>query len=355
MIHVTILYGGRSGEHEVSRTSAATVLSNLDKKHEVSLIGIDREGAWYLQDLPKDSPKSLTINTDPTRRVAALPGGGLILSGGKPLPTDVVLPILHGSFGEDGTVQGLLETARVAYAGSDVLGSAVGMDKDIAKRLWKQAGLPVVPWYTFREGAGPDEVASKAIFDELGPTLFIKPANTGSSVGVSRVENPAELEVALRKAWRYDKKVLVEKTIMGREIECSVMGEKDPKAYPPGEIIPTGEHTFYDYNAKYIDSDGALLKVPADLKESLSKEIRDIAVRAYTAVGASGLSRVDFLVENDNTLFINEINTIPGMTSISLFPRMTAAGGVDFTEMLERLISDALERAASRENLSYER
>ena len=355
MAHVTILYGGRSGEHEVSRTSAAAVLTNLDKKHTITLIGIDKEGAWYLQDLPEVVPAVLNLITDAKKRIAVLPGGGLIRSGGTPLPTDVVLPILHGSFGEDGTVQGLLETARLPYAGSGVLGSAVGMDKDTSKRLWKHAGLPVVPWRAFTEETAPDIKASAALFKELGPSLFVKPANTGSSVGVSRAENPDELQTALKTALKYDRKVLVEKTITGREIECSVMGEEHPEAFPPGEIVPTGGHTFYDYNAKYIDSDGALLKVPADLDENLSAKIRDIAVRAYSAVSAAGLSRVDFLVEDGKNIFINEINTIPGMTAISLFPRMAAAGGVDFTQMLERLIADALERAAEREKLSYER
>ena len=354
MAHVTILYGGRSGEHEVSRVSAAAVLANLDTKHEVSLIGIDREGAWYLQDVPVDIPRSLDVSAEPGRRVAVLPGDGLMLAGGSPLPTDVVLPILHGSFGEDGTVQGLLETARTPYAGSGVLGSAVGMDKDMAKRLWKQEGLPVVPWHCFREGDDPIRDAA-AIFDELGSPVFVKPANAGSSVGVNRVDTAEGLEDALRTAWRHDRKVLVEKTVFGREIECSVMGDKDPVAYPPGEVIPAGGHAFYDYDAKYVDPDGALLKVPADLEDDLSERIRGIAVRAYASVSASGLARVDFLVKDGGEVFLNEINTMPGMTSISLFPRMAAAGGVAFTEMLERLIVDALDRAARRERLSYEK
>ncbi|MCD6343473.1 MAG: D-alanine--D-alanine ligase [Spirochaetaceae bacterium] len=356
MAKVAILYGGRSGEHEVSCTSAAAVLKNLKTGHSAVLIGINREGIWYLQNIPSPFPDILAINCVISRKLSVLPGEGLAFSDGEKLEVDVVIPVLHGSFGEDGRVQGLLETARVPYAGSGVLGSAVGMDKDMAKRLWLQAGLPVVPWKTLHaeNDSGISVSAAGELFTELGRPLFVKPANAGSSVGVNRVKNEAELISALKSAWAFDRNVLVEKAIIGREIECSVMGYSNPKAFPPGEIIPAGEHDFYDYEAKYTDPDGALLKVPADLPETTVLKIQSIAEKAYRCVEAGGLSRVDFLLEEDSgEVFINEINTLPGMTSISLFPRMTAAGGINFTTMLEKLIAGAFKEFSYREGLSY--
>lgn len=358
MANIAILYGGRSGEHEVSCASAASVISELSPVHEIVLIGIDREGIWYLQDIPGPTPDVLSIAADSGRRVSVVPGAGLTDSAGLELDIDVVLPILHGSYGEDGTIQGLLEIARVPYAGSGVLGSAIGMDKDLAKRIWLQCGYPVVPWTTLVSGTDKSNssVPAERLFAELGTPLFVKPANAGSSVGVSRVETAAELQKAVETAWIYDRKILVEKAINGREIECSVMGYSNPTAFPPGEIVPAGGHHFYDYDAKYTDPDGALLQVPANLPEPVCDMIRSLAVDAYKAVGAGGLARVDFLVEKTSgEIFINEINTMPGMTAISLFPRMAAAGGIDFTSVLEQLIEGALEEFAYKESLSYHR
>ncbi|MDF1567741.1 MAG: D-alanine--D-alanine ligase [Spirochaetaceae bacterium] len=359
MARIAILYGGRSGEHEVSRTSAASVLRNLAPHHEPILIGIDRNGTWYLQDLPEagSESESLDIRIDDGLRCSILPGSGIIGPDGRKLAVDAVLPILHGSYGEDGTMQGLLEIARVAYAGSGVLGSSVCMDKEMSKRIWREAGLPVVPWRTLISGRDDPEspALAEAVFKDLGTPLFVKPANAGSSVGVSKVKNAAELTEAIRTAWRHDKKALVEKAISGREIECSVMGYEAPWAFPPGEVIPAGNHGFYDYDAKYVDPDGALLSVPADLEEDTAKGIRSIAVQAYRTVEAGGLARVDFLLDTvSGEIFINEINTLPGMTRISLFPRMTAAEGLGFTDMLERLIQGALEQASYRDGLSYD-
>ena len=358
MSNIAILFGGRSGEHEVSCASAATVLDKISSVHEIFLVGIDREGFWYLQEVPSPVPDVLKIAAESSRRITVVPGAGLMDHDGETLAIDVVIPVLHGSYGEDGTIQGLLEIARLPYAGSGVLGSAVGMDKDLAKRIWLHEGLPVVPWRTLI--AGTEESVSPSLperlFGELGTPLFVKPANAGSSVGVSRVDNADELTKALELAWRHDRKVLVEKAINGREIECSVMGYSEPEAFPPGEIIPAGEHNFYDYDAKYTDPDGALLKVPADLPEAVSQRIRRIAVESFRAVEAGGLARVDFLLENDNgDIFINEINTMPGMTAISLFPRMAEAGGVNFSAMLEKLIEGAMEEFVYKEGLSYQR
>ena len=360
MAVIAIIYGGRSGEHEVSCTSAAAVLKNLNSSHKTILIGINREGLWYLQKPPSPVPEVLGISAAADSKISILPGEGLALPGEKRIHVDAVLPVLHGSFGEDGRIQGLLEIAGLPYAGTGVLGSAVAMDKDVAKRLMLQAGLPVVPWRTlYRDSFSASRAdgittLGKELFKEFGSPLFVKPANAGSSVGVNRAENENQLQTALKTAWKHDTKILVEKAIEGREIECSLLGYTEPEAFPPGEIIPAGGHNFYDYEAKYTDPSGALLKVPAELPEDLSRQIKILAEKAYRCVEAGGLSRVDFLLESKSgELYINEINTLPGMTSISLFPRMTAAGGVDFTQMLDRLIEGALKEFSRREGLSY--
>ena len=357
MSRIAILYGGRSGEHEVSRTSAASVLNALSPEHEPLLIGIDRDGSWYRQDVPEPVPAVLPLTAEDSGRIHVSPGEGLVGADGRRMDIDAALPILHGSYGEDGTMQGLLEIARIPYAGSGVIGSAVGMDKETAKRLWMAEGLPVVPWRTLRAGRlTADAALARDMFEELGKPVFVKPANAGSSVGVSRAEDAESFIRALETAWKHDRKVLVETAVAGREIECSVMGYGMPRSFPPGEIIPAGGHSFYDYDAKYIDPDGALLKVPADLTDELAARIRKTAEAAFLSVQAGGLARVDFLLEKGTgRLFINEINTIPGMTHISLFPRMAAAGGLDFTAMLEVLIQGALEEFAYRESRSYTR
>lgn len=354
---IAILYGGRSGEHEVSRNSASNVLKALPSSYEPVLIGIDHDGSWYLQDIPDPIPAPLALVVEESRLLSVIPGRGIADRNGRILEIQTALPILHGSYGEDGTMQGLLEIARIPYAGSGVLGSSVGMDKELAKKLWKAEGLPVVPWYVLRAGvdSNDSELAAK-LFRELGTPLFIKPANAGSSVGVSRVENSEDFSAALETAWSYDRKVLVERAVIGREIECSVMGYDAPRAFPPGEIVPAGDHNFYDYDAKYLDPDGALLQVPAELPPDTAEKIRRTAEAAYRTVEAGGLSRVDFLLEESTgEIFINEINTLPGMTSISLFSRMTSAGGLNFSAVLVELIEGALKESAYRESLSYER
>lgn len=358
MSHIALLYGGKSGEHNISRISAAAVYNSMPARFTVLLIGIDTDGAWYLQDAPGTRLEALDIQTTAERRVSMTPSGGLYDARGNRLHIDAALPVLHGSFGEDGRVQGLLEIAGIPYAGSGVLGSAIGMDKDIAKRLLRDAGLPVVPWRTLRLSSAEDIAATSAraggLFSELGRPLFVKPANAGSSVGVSRVETEDQLTNALELAVRFDRKILVEQAIAGREIECSVTGRMRPRSFPPGEIVPAGSHTFYDYQAKYTDPDGALLKVPAGLPEETAGQIRALAEQAYICVEASGFSRVDFLLENaTGKLYINEINTIPGMTPISLFPRMAKAGGMDMPSLIETFIDDALAEHAWRSGLSY--
>jgi D-alanine-D-alanine ligase len=353
---VLVLYGGRSGEHEVSLVSAASVVRNIDSRWAVLLAGIDKEGVWYFQPeeellrVKKEADSPLRIVKNSGEILCVIPGRG-IARNGKPLSVDVVFPVLHGTFGEDGLVQGLLENARLAYAGSGVLGSALSMDKDKVKRIWLEAGLPVVPSLTLREGE--DKAAGIAAAEkDLGYPIFVKPSCMGSSVGITKAHCRAELEAALGEAFRFDTKVLMEKAVNAREVECSVVGNRNPRAFTPGEIIPS--HEFYDYAAKYTDPGGARLLVPANLDGAVLDKIKRIAVLAYLSAEAEGLSRVDFFVEKETgDIFINEINTIPGFTSISMFPRMCAHDGLSYPELLNELLELGMARFRERERLVF--
>lgn len=357
-----ILYGGRSGEHEVSLVSAASVLRHLPESHQPILIGIDRDGVWYLQspdsveEARRDSGP-LRIGRDETRITAAVPGRGLALLSGEPIPADVVLPILHGTFGEDGTIQGLLETAGLAYAGADVLGSAVAMDKEVSKALWARAGLPVPPFRTVRAAdlEVPRFGALRADLEaSFGYPMFAKPACAGSSVGTSKIEGPEGLLPALRSALEWGSKALVEPFLRARELECSVVGNGEPTAYPPGEIVSS--HEFYDYEAKYIDPDGARLLIPAQVPPETSRLVMDIAVRAYRLAALSGMARIDFFLDRkDGAVYLNEANTIPGFTHISMFPKMCEAGGLPYPELLDLVARLGIERKRERDGIRYTR
>jgi len=320
MMRVAVLYGGRSGEHEISLRSAESIIAGLDRaKYDVQRILITPEGRW--QPHP--------ISPEP---------------GGNP-GIDVVFPVLHGTFGEDGTVQGLLELADLPYVGAGVLASAVSMDKEVTKRLLVERGLPVAEYLTVTRGRHNN-------FNLPFP-LFVKPANLGSSVGISKVKTCAELPAALELAGQYDRKILVERGITGREFECSVLGSEQPLAAFPCEVIPSRE--FYDYEDKYL-LDAAKLIVPAPLTPAQTAEIQRLAVAAYQAVECEGMARVDFLMETATSqVYINEINTIPGFTSISMYPKMWEAAGVPFAELLDRLIELALERHRSRQATRFTR
>ncbi|PKL26522.1 MAG: D-alanine--D-alanine ligase A [Spirochaetae bacterium HGW-Spirochaetae-3] len=361
-MRLAILYGGKSGEHEVSLRSAASVIRHLDKSHRLHLIGITKAGSWHLQPdsvlatcLEGDEPMDLRADGP---EVLVVPGKGLRVygtHGSADLPLDAVFPVLHGTFGEDGTVQGLLECANLAYVGADVLGSAIGMDKEMTKALWRQAGLPIVPSITARASdlGRIDDLAANAE-GLFGWPMFVKPVTCGSSVGASKAETLSGLKSALSAALEYDTRALIEPFVAAREIECAVLGNDDPRAFPPGEIIPS--HEFYDYDAKYIDPDGARLVVPAPLDEATTGRVKDIAVAAYKAAGLSGMARVDFFVDkNDGTVYLNEANTIPGFTSISMYPMMCEAGGLPYSALLDELVSLAVDRKKTRAAVRYDR
>lgn len=357
-----ILYGGRSGEHEVSLVSSASVLRHLPESHEPALIGIDRDGVWYLQppeavEAARTGDGPLRILKGESRIAAAVPGRGLALLSGDPIPADVVMPVLHGTFGEDGTVQGLLETAGLAYTGADVLGSAVAMDKEVSKALWARAGLPVPPFRTVRT-ADLEPPRFDSLRAELeasfGYPMFAKPACAGSSVGTSKIEDATKLLPALRSALEWGSKALVEPFLQARELECSVVGNGEPTAYPPGEIVSS--HEFYDYEAKYVDPDGARLLIPAPVPAETSRRVMDIAVRAYKLAALSGMARIDFFLDKkDGSVYLNEANTIPGFTYISMFPKMCEAGGLPYPELLDLVARLGIERKRERDGIRYSR
>lgn len=354
MIRVCLLFGGKSGEHEVSCRSAASVARQLDPaRYQVLLVGIDPKGVWHFQHEgrfvrePYGERLEIVPGSEP---VCVVPGRGLGL-GGDPLEADVVFPVLHGSFGEDGTVQGLLELAELPYVAAGVLGSAVAMDKEKTKQLWRQAGLPVVDFLVLRE---PDPVALDRAAGRFGFPLFVKPARGGSSVGITKAGSPRQLAAAVEEAFGYDTKILLEPAVSAREIECAVLGNDRPEAFPPGEIIPV--HEFYSYEAKYVDPEGARLEIPARLPREVQSRVRELAVAAFLEVEAAGMARVDFFVErSSDRIYLNEINTIPGFTNISMYPKMCEAAGLPYPELLDRLIDLALERHRRRGALRYAR
>ncbi len=350
-ICVAILFGGKSAEHSVSLQSANNVIKAIDRdRYDVIPIGIVRSGQWFAFRNTKflfdqNNPNSIRINSDEGVHVALVPqsGGTLInLSNNtKFCDVDVVFPLLHGPFGEDGTIQGLLKLADVPFVGSGVLGSAIGMDKDVAKRLLREAGLPVGRFIALdREKTFDyDKIAV-----ELGMPVFVKPANLGSSVGISKVSIKVDLARAIEIAFRYDKKILIESFIDGREVECGVLGNQNPIASVVGEIIPL--HDFYSYQAKYLDKNGATSTIPAKIDDAISAQVRELAVKAFKVLCCEGLARVDFFLKHDGSLVINEINTIPGFTDISMYPRLFEAAGISYRDLVNKLITFAIDRFA---------
>jgi D-alanine-D-alanine ligase len=394
-LRVGVLFGGRSGEHEVSLLSAASVLNAIDKnKYEVVPIGITKDGRWVtaahaerlLKGTPSDTaePRPLRAGDPETTSTAAVlaRGEGVVVppipgeshsalmpfetdarelrAAVNPVDVDVIFPVLHGTFGEDGTIQGLLELADIAYVGAGVLGSAAGMDKDVMKRLFRDARLPIVKHVTVLRSAWREQPRKirKLIEDRLKYPVFVKPANLGSSVGISKVHDGGELSPAMDEASRFDRKLVIEEGVGGkkakaREIECSVLGNDKPIASVAGEVVPIKE--FYDYNAKYLD-EGSELIIPAKLGKTKMKEVQRLAILAFQAVECSGLARVDFLMDPRNQkMYVNEINTLPGFTSISMYPKLWAATGIPYSELIGRLIQLGLERHAEKKENRYSR
>ena len=357
-MNICILYGGRSGEHEISLRSAASVVKNLDpSRYTVAAIGIDQAGAWHLQEklrIQEVEGQGAMLSIVPASTpVSIRPSDGLHASSGR-LAVDCVFPVLHGSFGEDGTVQGLLEIACLPYVGAGVPGSAISMDKETAKRLWRDAGLPIVSFQAVDRSSSAQSTRDAAA--RIGWPVFVKPCAAGSSLGASRVNDERELGAAVAQALRYDTRALIERCIDAREIECAVIGNSVPRAFPPGEIVTSRAHGFYDYEAKYTDKDGASLETTARIDEETRRRIMRSAETAYAAVRCEGMARVDFFLERGTgELFVNEINTIPGFTSISMFPRMCEASGLPYARLLDTLIELALARDAEKKTVRYER
>jgi D-alanine-D-alanine ligase len=357
-LRLALLYGGRSGEHDVSIASATSVMQAIDRdKYEVLPVYLTPEGRW----LPGVEPVRLMAGTRPAAVSVALFSSDPQQPGLLPLseaevrprqaqPVDVVFPLLHGTYGEDGTVQGLLELANVPYVGSGVLGSAAGMDKAVMKTLFAAAGLPVVPHLIVRRHEWERQPAAvrERVLQTLRLPVFVKPANLGSSVGISRVSAVAALPDALNLACRYDRRVLVEQGLHCREFECSVLGNEEPKASVIGEIIPSRE--FYDYQAKYSDDESSELRIPADIDADLADSLRTMAVTAFQAVDAAGLARVDFFFETrTGKSYVNEINTLPGFTTISMYPKLWEASRLSYAQLIDRLVSLAIERHQDRQ------
>jgi D-alanine-D-alanine ligase len=350
-IRVGILFGGQSAEHEVSLQSARNIVEAINKeKYEVVLIGIDKKGQWFLNEasrflLHAENPRLIALNKS-SEQVALVPKENenqlVNLSSHQSLgPIDVVFPVLHGPFGEDGTVQGLLKLFHIPFVGAGILGSAVGMDKDVLKRLLRDAGIPVPKFLVFHKKS-IDDINFEQVKKQLGFPFFLKPANLGSSVGIHKVKDESQFKPAILDAFQYDNKILIEEFIKGREIECSVLGNENPIASIPGEIIP--QHEFYSYEAKYIDEHGAVLEIPANLSPELIKQFQVIAIKAYKVLCCEGMARVDFFLRDDKEIFVSEINTIPGFTKISMYPKLWEASGIPYTELIDRLIQLALER-----------
>lgn len=355
-INVGILFGGKSAEHEVSLQSAKNVFEAIDKeKYNPILIGIDKSGKWLLSDssnflLNADNPKLIKLN-QASDSIAIVPQSDGKISNlshsNKERSIDVIFPILHGPFGEDGTVQGLLKLANIPFVGASVLGSAIGMDKDVMKRLLRDADIPIGKFIAFKSDDKIPEY--KIVTEKIGIPFFIKPANMGSSVGVSKINNETEYLPAIKNAFQYDTKVLIEEYIKGKEIECSVLGNNNPIASVPGEVI--SNHEFYSYESKYIDEKGAILEIPAKISSRVAKEIQELAIKTFKTLSCEGLGRIDFFLKDNNEVIVNEINTIPGFTKISMYPKLWEASGISYTELIDRLIQLGIERFSKEQNL----
>lgn len=352
-IRLGVLFGGKSAEHEVSLISAKNIIEGLDReKYDVFLIGIDKTGEWRLRDgysylMNQDDPKLIQLQ-NAADCIALVPARNrkelvncLNNQLQQALQLDVIFPVLHGTYGEDGTVQGLLKLANIPFVGAGVLGSAIGMDKDVMKRLLRDAQIPIAKFLVLH-AYDKTKHNYDQIISQVGSPFFLKPANAGSSVGVSKVRTKEEFATSLDNAFLYDRKVLVEEFVEGREIECSVLGNDHPIVSLPGEVIP--QHDFYSYEAKYLDQEGAQFQIPVSLPPGVEEKMQQIAVRAYQALCCEGMARIDFFLKDNGEVYVNEINTIPGFTKISMYPKLWVASGLSYSNLLDRLIELAMER-----------
>jgi D-alanine-D-alanine ligase len=357
-MRVAIIFGGKSAEHEISIISAKNVIDAVNKeKYEPVPIGIDKDGTWYLNDeskfmLESSNPKLAKINKADIQ-VALVPKNSSnelvsISDSSNRGKVDVAFPVLHGTYGEDGSIQGLLRMANIPYVGADVLGSAVGMDKDVLKRLLRDAKIPTPKFEVFDKKT-IENISFDELVGKLGKTMFVKPANLGSSVGISKVNKESEFNKAVKEAFRYDKKIIIEEAIEGREIECSVLGNEEPIASLPGEIVVNSG--FYSYETKYLDEEAARLEVPAKLPEKIVKKVQERAVETFKTLCCSGMARVDFFLRDNGEILVNEINTIPGFTRISMYPKLWEASGIPYSELIDRLIQLAIDRFKKEQKL----
>jgi D-alanine-D-alanine ligase len=350
-----ILCGGRTGEHEVSLQSAKNIIEAVDKeKYEVVIVGIDKSGKWFLFD-----NKNFLENPDDPKKIKLKNiGKGVVLANGELINlengnietgVDVVFPVLHGTFGEDGTMQGLLKINNLPFVGPSVLGSSVGMDKDVAKRLLRDAGIPIADFLVFRVNQ-KNKIDFKEIESKLGLPFFIKPANAGSSVGVSKIKEKKEFQEAVEEAFKFDNKILIEENVLGRELECAVLGNEEVQASVIGEVLP--QKDFYSYEAKYIDESGAILEMPAKITEKESEKIKELAIKTFKLLECEGMARADFFLTKDR-LIVNEINTIPGFTKNSMYPKLFELSGIKYTDLISKLIDLAEERFDRESKLNF--
>lgn len=356
-IRVGILFGGKSVEHEVSLQSAKNIIDAINKdKYEIVLIGVDKQGKWHLNNsskylLNENSPKLIKLN-ESNENIGLIPGQENNLVKTSNLNSigniDVVFPIIHGSTGEDGILQGFFRLAEIPFVGPDVLSSAVCMDKDFTKRLLRDANIPISNFITLTKN-NRNNLSFFDATNKLGNILFVKPANSGSSVGINKVRNEEEFNKALDEAFLFDTKILIEEFIKGKELECSVMGNEEPIPSVVGEIVPS--HDFYSYDAKYIDEKGASTKIPADISTEISNKVRSLSIDVYKTLGCEGMARIDFFLSDENQLYVNEVNTIPGFTKISMYPKMWEHSGISYSDLIDKLIQYALNKHKIRKSL----
>lgn len=343
--NVCILFGGKSVEHEISIRSAVNVFENIDKEtYSVSLIGINKSGKWFLMNKVDGSfldDNELSIKIDSSNPL-------FTTNSGMEFSVDIIFPVLHGTDGEDGSVQGMLECLNIPYVGSEVLGSSMSMNKAVTKKILRQSNLPVAKGLELTKG---DAYNLDEIIAEIGIPLIVKPSNLGSSVGVSKVSNKEELATAISLALKYDNQILIEEFITGREMECAILGNENPLATPPGEIVLKGDHEVYSYDAKYEDELGTDLLIPASVESVLEKKIQDLCIKAFQALNCKDLARVDFFIKEDQEIVINEINTIPGFTSISMYPKLCELIGVNYQQLISKLLEMALARHTEKQSL----